>query len=187
MWSVAAEQRPMLGGLTQVDSRETQWKKKRKKPHSKHAKVLVHNVCYHNRYYSFNGDLGALLIKMSTTRWQKPCRDLPEFELMRHLTGVFLRPLPQGLRDYPKLWSTSVSINFHLTLSRQAHIRRTRRSHMVELSNPRSRHFGEAELRSWRPLWHLRALTPLWLVADPMGKMSRYLFLKIVLHNAGLS
>ena len=62
----------------------------------------------------------------------KPRRDLPEFELMRYLDSSFLSLLPQGLCDYPKLRSTSVSINFHLTLSRQAHIQQTSWSHIAE-------------------------------------------------------
>ncbi len=47
-----------------------QTKRKQWKPHSKCAKVLLHNVCYHNLHYSINGDLGGLLIKMSLPRRQ---------------------------------------------------------------------------------------------------------------------
>lgn len=42
------------------------------KPHSKCAKVLLHNACYYNLHYPINGDLGGLLIKMSLPRRQNP-------------------------------------------------------------------------------------------------------------------
>lgn len=48
--------------VSQVYSRE------QRKAHFKRAKVLLHNVCYHNLHYSINGDLGGLLIKMSAQR-----------------------------------------------------------------------------------------------------------------------
>lgn len=93
-------------------------------------KVSLPTVCHHNLHYSINEDLGGLLIKISKA---KPHHDLAEFELMRYLDCGFLSRLPQGLCDYPKLWSTSVSINFNLTLSRQARIQQTPWSHIVQL------------------------------------------------------
>lgn len=66
------------------------------KYHSKCAKVLLHNASYHLLHYSINWDLGERLIKMSVPRKAKPCRDLPEFELMRYLDCSFFSYCPKG-------------------------------------------------------------------------------------------